>query len=188
MLFDRVKRSTGRPGRKHGKDCVPHFTGAALRLIRRLVHGGRIRRLDVIVNVLIMRRIGGVMTLQFKNDRTKITPRSPSKYATRPSCTARKTVEQGVCRFYFYFILASRSRRVAPISDPAARSGVPTPGGVRGRLGWIGDRTRRLHFLSFIARSTSRLASRVLMDARRSCSFLPLANPSSTLARPRWEK
>ena len=44
------------------------------------------------------------------------------------------------------------------------------------------------HFLSFIARSSSRLASRVLMDARRSCCFLPLANPSSTLARPRVEK
>jgi hypothetical protein len=44
------------------------------------------------------------------------------------------------------------------------------------------------HFLSFIARSTSRLASRVLMDSRRSCCFLPLANPSSTLARPRLEK
>ena len=44
------------------------------------------------------------------------------------------------------------------------------------------------HFLSFIARSTSRLASRLLMDARRSCCFLPLANPSSTLARPRVEK
>ena len=44
------------------------------------------------------------------------------------------------------------------------------------------------HLLSFIARSTSRLASRVLMVSRRSCSFLPLANPSSTLARPRLEK
>ena len=40
----------------------------------------------------------------------------------------------------------------------------------------------------FIARSTSRVASRVLMDSRRSCCFLPLANPSSTLARPRLEK
>ena len=80
------------------------------------------------------------------------------------------------------------SRRVTPISDPAALSGVPTPGGVRVRLGRIGDRTRRLHFLSFIARSTSRPASRVLMDSRRSCCFLPLANPSSTLARPRVEK
>ena len=44
------------------------------------------------------------------------------------------------------------------------------------------------HFLSFIARSTSRLASRLLIEARRSCCFLPLANPSSTLARPRLEK
>jgi hypothetical protein len=44
------------------------------------------------------------------------------------------------------------------------------------------------HLLSFIARSTSRLASRVLMVSRRSCSFLPLANPSSTLAKPRLEK
>ena len=68
------------------------------------------------------------------------------------------------------------------------RSGVPTPGGVRGRLGEIGDRTRWLHLFSFIARSTSRLASRVLMDSRRSCCFLPLANPISTLARPRLEK
>src|SRR6267143_4818441 len=44
------------------------------------------------------------------------------------------------------------------------------------------------YLLSFIARSTSRLASRVLMDSRRSCCFLPLANPSSTLAWPRLEK
>lgn len=43
-------------------------------------------------------------------------------------------------------------------------------------------------FPLFIARSTSRLASRVLMDSRRSCCFFPLANPSSTLARPRLEK
>jgi hypothetical protein len=59
---------------------------------------------------------------------------------------------------------------------------------VRGRLGEIGDRTRWLHLFSFIARSTSRLASRVLSDSLRSCCFLPLANPISTLARPRLEK
>ena len=42
MLFNRVKRSTGRPGRKHGKDCIPHFTGTALRVIRWFIHGGMI--------------------------------------------------------------------------------------------------------------------------------------------------
>ena len=64
----------------------------------------------------------------------------------------------------------------------------PTASGVQGRLGWIGDRTCRLHFLSLSARSTSRLASRVLMDSRRSYCFLPFASPSSTLAWPRLEK
>ena len=44
------------------------------------------------------------------------------------------------------------------------------------------------YLFSFIARSTSRLASRFLIEARRSCCFLPLANPSSILARPRLEK
>ena len=90
--------------------------------------------------------------------------------------------------FHICLILSSRSQRVAPIWVPAARSGVPTPGGVRGRLGEIGDRTRWLHLFSFIARSTSRPASRVLMDSRRSCCFFPLASPNSILAKPRLEK
>jgi hypothetical protein len=98
---------------------------------------------------------------------------------------------------------------VAPIWVPAAPSGALYRAGFEGarrmnkerhvcarpetvrrpdRGGEIDDRTRWLHFLSFIARSTSRLASRVLMVSRRSCNFLPLANPSSTLARPRLEK
>jgi len=37
--------------------------------------------------------------------------------------------------FHICLILSSRSQRVAPIWVPAARSGVPTPGGVRGRRG-----------------------------------------------------
>jgi hypothetical protein len=51
VLFDRLKRSTGRPGRKNGKDCVSHFTGTALSVGRRFVHKRRRRRLDVFVNV-----------------------------------------------------------------------------------------------------------------------------------------
>lgn len=39
-----------------------------------------------------------------------------------------------------------------------------------------------VYFLSLITRSTSRPASRALMDSRRSCCFFPFANPSSTLA------
>ena len=54
-----------------------------------------------------------------------------------------------------------------------------------------GDAARFLppsYFLSLMARSTSRPASRALIDSRRSCCFFPLANPSSTLAWPRSEK
>lgn len=44
------------------------------------------------------------------------------------------------------------------------------------------DSYEPFYFLSFMARSTSRPASRVLIVARRSCCFFPFANPSSTLA------
>lgn len=45
-----------------------------------------------------------------------------------------------------------------------------------------------IHFLSLIARSTSRPASRALMVARRSYCFFPFASASSTFASPRFEK
>src|SRR5215831_9509966 len=45
-----------------------------------------------------------------------------------------------------------------------------------------------LYVLVLIARSTSRPASRALIDSRRSYCLLPLARPISTLACPRLEK
>src|SRR3970282_2661492 len=56
------------------------------------------------------------------------------------------------------------------------------------RGGWKMAGAYRSRRDPFIARSTSRLASRVLIDSRRSCCFLPLANPRSALARARLEK
>lgn len=54
----------------------------------------------------------------------------------------------------------------------------------------IGNLSRLCSFVKsccnpFIASSTWRLASRVLMNSRRTCCFAPLVNPSSTLARLR---
>jgi hypothetical protein len=117
--------------------------------------------------------------------RTMITLCPSYPYATILSFTARierAHSDRASDRFHSTTLaarqprIASCARRVRPFRGRALREH-------RAILGCL-----VAHFLSFIARSTSRLASRVLMDSRRSCCFLPLANPSSTLARPRLEK
>ena len=117
--------------------------------------------------------------------RTMITLCPSYLYATILSFTARieRAHSDRVRDRFHSTTLAARQPRIAqlrPSSEALPRARAP---GAQGDLGCLAA-----HFLSFIARSTSLLASRVLMDSRRSCCFLPLANPSSTLAKPRLEK